>query len=67
MIFIRPAKTNLFLSERRVREEVFFKNTPFFLHWEDDKLRENDLFSAIFSLISRKKREMTADKHDYKT
>ena len=44
MVFKRPAKTDLFLSERRVGEEVFFLKHTIFLHFEDNKLRGNGLF-----------------------
>lgn len=34
MVFIRPAKTDLFLSEWRVGEEFFLKKNTIFFIWK---------------------------------
>ena len=54
---------SLILSYSADYRRILRKKHTIFLHLEDNKLRENGLFSAIFSLISRKKREITAERY----
>lgn len=66
MVLKDQLKQTSSLANDALGKRFFFKKHTIFLHLEDNKLRENGLFLGYFSLVSCKKRETTAEKHDYK-